>query len=164
MAGIRKCEDHEFSRVLAVINDAAQAYRDVIPADRWHEPYMSGAELQAEVRAGIEFWCYEADGELLGVMGSQPAQDVVLIRHAYVRTHLQRSGIGGLLLDHIRKVTAGRILVGTWAAAGWAIAFYQRHGFALVDSQVARTLLSKYWSIPQRQIEESVVLACPQYG
>lgn len=163
MAGIRKSEDRELSRVLAVINDAAQAYRGVIPADRWHEPYMSSAELEAEVRAGIEFWCYEADGELLGVMGSQPAQDVVLIRHAYVRTNLQRSGIGGLLLDHIRKVTAARILVGTWAAAGWAIAFYQRHGFALVDSKIALTLLRKYWSIPQRQIEESVVLACPQY-
>jgi GNAT superfamily N-acetyltransferase len=142
-----------------IVNAAAVAYRGVIPEDRWHEPYMGMAELEGEIAAGVEFWGYEDDGELLGVMGIQPVNDVTLIRHAYVSPAAQGRGIGGALLAALDARGTGQRLVGTWAAASWAIRFYERHGFVAADDPA--TLLRRYWSIPERQIETSVVLAKP---
>ena len=156
---IRPCTERDFEDILAIVNDAAQAYRSVIPTDRWHDPYMPRAELEAEIAAGVAFRGYEADGRLLGVMGVQPVQDVLLIRHAYVRTAERRRGIGGKLLEDIRGEAARPLLVGTWAAAEWAIRFYQRHGFDLVPRADIPALLRRYWDIPERQVETSVVLA-----
>ena len=159
----RPCRDDERESVHAIINEAAVAYRDAIPADRWHEPYMSRAELDREIAAGVAFWACEQDGRLLGVIGIQRVDDVDLIRHAYVRPESQRRGIGATLLAHVRRSSSRRTLVGTWAAADWAIAFYRRHGFELVPPERTAELLQRYWTIPQRQIEESVVLADPPY-
>jgi GNAT superfamily N-acetyltransferase len=156
---IRPCRDDERAAILAIVNAAADAYRDVIPADRWHEPYMPAAELDGEFAAGVVFWGYEADGELLGVMGIQPVDDVELIRHAYVAPGRQRGGVGGALLEHLVARATRPILVGTWAAAEWAIAFYRRHGFAEIGRERTAELLRTYWTIPDRQIETSVVLA-----
>jgi GNAT superfamily N-acetyltransferase len=156
---IRRCRDDELAVVGEIVNAAAVAYRGVIPEDRWHEPYMGPAELESEIAAGIEFWGYEEDGSLLGVMGIQPVQDVTLIRHAYVAPGTQGRGIGGALLAALEARGSGQLLVGTWAAASWAIRFYERHGFVAVDDPA--TLLRRYWSIPERQIETSVVLAKP---
>jgi GNAT superfamily N-acetyltransferase len=158
---IRPCRDDERPAVLAIVNAAAEAYRGAIPADRWHEPYMDAGELDAEIAAGVAFWGYEADGDLLGVMGIQAVGDVDLIRHAYVMPDRQRAGIGGALLRHLSAAAARPMLVGTWAAAGWAIRFYERHGFELVTAERKTELLRTYWSIPERQIETSVVLAGP---
>lgn len=158
MSTIRICRDDERAAILAIINGAAEAYRGVIPADRWHEPYMPPGELDHEIAAGVVFWGYEADGDLLGVMGIQPVRDVDLIRHAYVRPDSQRLGVGGALLEHLRRLGTRRMLVGTWAAAEWAIAFYQRHGFELVSPEGKTALLKTYWTVPDRQIETSVVL------
>jgi N-acetylglutamate synthase-like GNAT family acetyltransferase/ketosteroid isomerase-like protein len=155
---IRPCRADERDAIFAIVNAAAVAYRDVIPADRWHEPYMPMDELEAEIAAGVEFSGYEAGGELLGVMGIQPVRDVHLIRHAYVRPDRQRGGVGGALLERMLKSTDGPILVGTWAAAGWAIDFYRRHGFEQVTPERKDELLKTYWNIPERQIETSVVL------
>jgi GNAT superfamily N-acetyltransferase len=155
---IRRCRDDERDAILEIVNAAAEAYRGVIPADRWHEPYMPAAELDAEIAAGVEFWGYEDDG-LLGVMGVQDVGDVDLIRHAYVRPGIQGRGIGGALLAHLLALRDGRgILVGTWAAAQWAIRFYERHGFARVTPEEKTRLLRTYWTIPERQVETSVVL------
>jgi N-acetylglutamate synthase-like GNAT family acetyltransferase len=156
---IRRCEQSDFEAMYALINDAAQVYRGVIPADRWQEPYMPREELQHEIDAGVEFWGYEEGGELLGVMGIQPVQDVTLIRHAYVRTAHQHRGIGSQLLRHLLAMTDRPTLIGTWAAAAWAVRFYERHGFRLVTLQEKERLLRKYWHIPERQVETSVVLA-----
>jgi N-acetylglutamate synthase-like GNAT family acetyltransferase len=156
---IRRCRDDDHDAILAIINAAAEAYRGVIPADRWHEPYMPAAELDGEVAAGVEFWGYEADGELLGVMGIQPLEDVDLIRHAYVRPGRQRGGVGGTLLAHLMDAATKPVLVGTWAAAEWAIDFYRRHGFAQVSPEEKTRLLRTYWNIPERQVDTSVVLA-----
>jgi GNAT superfamily N-acetyltransferase len=161
MANIRRCRDDERAAILAIVNAAAEAYRGVIPADRWHEPYMPAAELDAEIAAGVAFWGYEADGALLGIMGIQPVRDVDLIRHAYVVPAAQRRGVGGALIDHLMRSATRRVLVGTWAAAGWAIAFYRRHGFQQVSPETKTRLLQTYWTIPDRQIETSVVLANP---
>lgn len=161
MATVRRCRDDELATVLAVVNAAAEAYRGVIPPDRWHEPYMSLEELRREIAAGVAFWGYEADGELIGVMGVQPVQDVELIRHAYVLPGRQRQGVGAVLIEHLRRRSERPMLVGTWAAASWAIGFYERHGFELVPAEHAAALLQRYWSIPERQIETSVVLANP---
>jgi GNAT superfamily N-acetyltransferase len=161
MSNIRLCSDDEHSAILAIINTAAQAYRGVIPTDRWHEPYMPADEFANEIAAGVAFWVYETDGVLLGAMGLQPVRDVDLIRHAYVLPGHQRSGVGGELLAHLQRQSTRRMLVGTWAAAEWAIRFYQRHGFALVSPAAKATLLKTYWTIPDRQIETSVVLANP---
>ena len=144
--------------MLAIVNTAAQAYRGVIPPDRWHEPYMPEAELRDEIAAGVEFWGLDSDDGLIGVMGVQPVQDVDLIRHAYVRPDRQRHGVGAELIEHIRGRSTRRLLVGTWAAATWAISFYQRHGFELVAPDAAAKLLRTYWTIPERQIATSVVL------
>jgi N-acetylglutamate synthase-like GNAT family acetyltransferase len=158
-ATIRRCGDGERDAILAIVNSAAEAYRGVIPADRWHEPYMSEDELAAEIDAGVEFWGYEEVGELVGVIGIQPLGDVDLIRHAYVSPGSQRGGVGGALLEHVSSAATQPILVGTWAAADWAISFYRRHGFELLSRERATELLRRYWTIPDRQIETSVVLA-----
>ena len=156
---IRPCRDDERPAILAIVNAAAEAYRGVIPPDRWHEPYMPAAELDAEIAAGVRFWGYEADGALAGVMGIQPLEDVTLIRHAYVAPGRQRGGVGGALLEHLIATATQPLLVGTWAAAEWAIRFYERHGFVLVSPQRKTELLRQYWTIPDRQVETSVVLA-----
>lgn len=163
MNNIRLCREDERESILTIVNAAAEAYRGVIPADRWHDPYMPRDELDREFAAGVEFWGYEQDGRLVGVMGLQPVRDVDLIRHAYVLPHLQRHGIGGALLAHLRRLSTRRILIGTWAAADWAVRFYQRHGFELVSPTRKTSLLKTYWSIPDRQIETSVVLASPPF-
>jgi N-acetylglutamate synthase-like GNAT family acetyltransferase len=158
MRNIRRCGEQDLATMLAIINDAALAYRGVIPADRWHEPYMQESELREEIAAGVEFWGVETDDGLIGVMGVQAVQDVELIRHAYIRPDQQRFGVGAELIEHLRRRSTRRMLVGTWAAATWAISFYQRHGFELAPSALAAELLRKYWTIPERQIETSVVL------
>jgi len=163
MGLIRPCADDDRAAILALVNAAAEAYRGVIPADRWHEPYMPPDELDGEIAAGVRFWGYEDDGELVGVMGLQPVRDVELIRHAYVAPGRQRGGVGGTLLEHLAERTATRMLVGTWAAAEWAVRFYERHGFAPVGRERTAELLRAYWTIPERQIETSVVLARPSY-
>src|SRR5215813_2456303 len=155
---IRRCVDADFAAIESVINEAAQAYRGVIPADCWHEPYMTASALEAEIGAEITFWGWEDCGALVGVMGIQQVRDVALIRHAYVRTAHQGRGIGAALLTYLADRTTGSLLVGTWAAAEWAIRFYQRHGFRLVSAADKDRLLSTYWSIPARQKETSVVL------
>ncbi len=160
---IRRCIESDFEAVYEIVNGAAQAYRGVIPADRWHEPYMPPEELRREIESGVVFWGYAADGELVGVMGIQDVQDVTLIRHAYVRPAWQRKGIGGELLRHLCGLTDKPILVGTWADAEWAIRFYEKHGFRLVAPQEKGRLLRTYWSIPDRQVETSVVLAGPKW-
>jgi len=156
---IRVCIDDDFEAIFQIINDAAEAYRGIIPVDRWHEPYMPREELQAEVSAGVSFLGYEKDGELAGVMGTQDVQDVTLIRHAYVRTAQRGQGIGGELLGRIMDQATKPILIGTWADAVWAVRFYENHGFKVVSTQEKETLLRKYWNVPDRQIETSVVLA-----
>ncbi|MBK18941.1 MAG: GNAT family N-acetyltransferase [Rhodospirillaceae bacterium] len=150
----------DFEEVLAVINDGASAYKGVIPENCWHEPYMPPSELREGIEAGIKFRvCRSEDNNILGVMGVQPVQDVYLIRHAYVKTDAWRNGIGSRLIEDINTVTDAPVLIGTWAAAKWAIQFYERHGFHLLDAEETRLLLKKYWSVPDLQIEHSVVLA-----
>jgi GNAT superfamily N-acetyltransferase len=161
MPTIRRCRDDDRDAIFAIVNAAAEAYRGVIPADRWHEPYMPMAELEGEIAAGVAFWGYEDGGALLGIMGIQPVRDVDLIRHAYVIPGNQGRGIGGALLEHIMRLATRRVLVGTWAAAEWAIRFYRRHGFQPVTPEQKDELLRAYWSIPERQIATSVVLARP---
>lgn len=157
---IRLCNDADVAEILSIINEAAEAYRGIIPEDRWHEPYMPEAELRDEIAAGVEFLgCEDDEGTLVGVMGVQPVQDVSLIRHAYVRTAAQGTGVGGALIAAITEMTDRPLLVGTWAAAEWAIKFYEKHRFTLVTPNQKEALLRKYWSIPDRQIETSVVLA-----
>jgi GNAT superfamily N-acetyltransferase len=158
---IRPCRDDERAAILAIVNAAAAAYRGAIPADRWHEPYMPVDELEAEIAAGVAFWGYEGGGELVGIMGVQRVRDVDLIRHAYVAPGAQRRGVGGELLEHLTRSSTRRMLVGTWAAAEWAIDFYAAHGFARVTPEQRTALLQAYWTIPERQIETSVVLAKP---
>ena len=158
---IRRCRDEERDTILAIVNAAAQAYRGVIPPDRWREPYMAPAELDAEIAGGVAFWGYEAGGALAGVMGIQPVRDVVLIRHAYVAPAHQGQGVGAALLAHLSDLASRRMLVGTWAAAGWAVRFYRRHGFEPVPERRAAELLRAYWAIPERQVDTSVVLAKP---
>ena len=159
MSDIRICRDEERAPIFAIINAAAEAYRGVIPADCWHEPYMPRDELDREITHGVIFWVYEAAGKLIGVMGLQRVRDVDLIRHAYVLPGWQRQGIGAALLKHIRRQSTRPLLVGTWAAAGWAIRFYEKHGFELVPPARKTALLETYWSIPGRQAAASAVLA-----
>jgi GNAT superfamily N-acetyltransferase len=159
MPHIRLCDEADSPAVLTIVNLAAEAYRGVIPQDRWHDPYMSLAELHREISAGVVLWGYEADGELIGVMGMQSVRDVDLIRHAYVLPGRQRRGVGAALIEHLCSRSTRRMLVGTWAAATWAIDFYRRHGFELVSPECKTTLLKTYWTIPDRQIETSAVLA-----
>jgi len=159
---IRQCDTRDaadFEAIWEIINDAAQAYKGVIPADRWHEPYMTKEKLEHEINDDVVFWGYEEEGTLTGVMGIQHVQDVTLIRHAYVRTGRQHCGIGGQLLIALKAQTTRPTLVGTWKAAVWAIRFYEKHGFRLVSPAQKDRLLTTYWSIPGRQVETSVVLA-----
>jgi GNAT superfamily N-acetyltransferase len=156
---IRRCDERDLELIWAIINDGAQAYRGVIPKDRWTEPYMSREKLQHETDEGVVFWGYADAGTLVGVMGLQQVQDVTLIRHAYVRTTSQKQGIGAHLLSHLRGLTHGPVLIGTWADAVWAIRFYERNGFRIVPFPVKDQLLRRYWNIPDRQVETSVVLA-----
>lgn len=160
---IRQCGNNDFETIFSIINDSAIAYKGVIPDDRWHEPYMSKEELQHEIDDGVVFWGYEEDGELVGIMGIQDVQDVTLIRHSYVRTAERGQGIGGKLLAKLRELANRPILIGTWADALWAIRFYEKHGFLLVIKEEKDRLLKKYWSIPDRQVETSVVLADISY-
>jgi GNAT superfamily N-acetyltransferase len=159
MGIIRPCCGDERDAILAIVNAAAEAYRGVIPDDRWHDPYMSADELDAEVAAGVAFWGYEDDAALLGVMGLQPVAGVELIRHAYVLPGQQGRGVGTAMLRHLCALSDRPLLVGTWAAAEWAIRFYERNGFALVSEAEKAELLRRYWTIPEGQIETSVVLA-----
>ena len=156
---IRRSAEADFAPMLAIVNDAARAYRGVIPADRWHEPYMPADELERQIADGVVFWVAEQDGRLTGVMGIQDKGDVALVRHAYVASNTQRSGVGTKLLRHVESLVDKPILIGTWATASWAIDFYRRNGFTLVSSEDKDQLLRRYWSIPARQIETSVVLA-----
>ena len=160
---IRRCADRDFDAIWAIINDGAQAYKGIIPADRWTEPYMSREHLQQEIAEGVVFWGYEEAGTLLGVMGLQQVQDVTLIRHAYVRSSNQKGGIGGQLLSHLRDLASSPVLIGTWADAAWAIRFYERYGFQQVGPEEKNRLLKHYWAVPERQIESSVVLADPKW-
>lgn len=157
-SAIRLCTSEDRERIFDIVNQAAQAYRETIPADRWHEPYMPMEELESEIADGVTFWGYEADGELVGVMGIQNVRDVDLIRHAYVMPGLQGRGVGGELIKHLQKIARRPMLVGTWADATWAIRFYERHGFTLTTPAEKDRLLREYWRIPERQIETSVVL------
>lgn len=161
---IRPCTDTDFQAIEAVINEAAQAYRGVIPADCWHQPYMTGSALKTEIEAGVNFWGWDESGTLMGVMGMQDVRHVTLIRHAYVRTAHQGRGIGSALLAFLADRATGPLLVGTWAAAVWAIRFYERHGLRLVSPAEKDRLLATYWSIPLRQKEASVVLASTRYS
>jgi GNAT superfamily N-acetyltransferase len=162
---IRPCTPQDFDQIHAIINDGAQAYKDVIPADRFPDPYMSHDHLHHEIASGIIFYGYENPRDaqnpatLAGVMGIQHVHDVTLIRHAYVRTTHQKQGVGTLLLAYLRELTDKPILIGTWANASWAISFYQRHGFRTVSAEEKTRLLKRYWTIPDRQVETSVVLA-----
>jgi len=160
---IRRCDDRDFELIWAIINEAALAYKGIIPADLWTEPYMSKKELQHELEEGVVFWGYEDAGTLAGVMGLQQVQDVTLIRHAYVLSSHQERGIGAHLLSHLRELAGGAVLIGTWADAVWAIRFYERHGFQLVDSEEKDRLLKKYWTVPEPQRQTSVVLADPKW-
>lgn len=156
---IRQCNNHDFEIIYAIINDAAMVYKGIIPLDCWKDPYMSKDELRHEIEQGVTFFGYEEDGQLLGVMGIQHIQDVTLIRHAYVRTAKRNQGIGGKLLTYLLKQATPPILIGTWLDAVWAIRFYEKHGFRLVSLEEKNRLLRKYWSVPQHQIKNSVVLA-----
>jgi len=155
---IRPATDADVAAIHEIINDAAQAYKGVIPADRWHEPYMPMAELRSEIGKGVRFYCYWQDGRIAGAMGIQDVKDVTLIRHAYVRTAVRRHGIGEALLKHLNTLTRRPVLIGTWKAATWAIRFYEKHGFQLLSDAEKNRVLPMYWTIPSRQVEESVVL------
>jgi len=155
---IRRCGANDFDAIFEIINDAARAYRGVIPEDRWHEPYMSREHLKEEIEAGVVFWGWEEEN-LAAVMGFQDVLDVSLIRHAYVRSKKQGQGLGSRLFAFLREQTDRPMLVGTWAAALWAIRFYEKQGFRMVTEEEKNCLLKKYWNIPERQVETSVVLA-----
>ena len=156
---IRRCTIQDRDRIFEIVNAAAEAYRGAIPEDCWHEPYMPREELEEEIGAGVDFWGWEEDGQLLGVMGIQPVKDVQLVRHAYVLPGTQGKGIGTQLLDHLEKIADRPVLIGTWKDATWAIRFYERHGYELVPENEREATLRKYWTlIPDRQVEVSIVL------
>ncbi len=160
---IRKCTDEDFEEILNIINDAAMAYKGVIPFDRWHEPYMTREALRMEIEDGVRFSCFVKNNEIIGVMGVQDKGDVELIRHAYVRTSQRKKGVGTLLLKELTKNVGKPMLIGSWKAADWAIRFYEKHGFRIVKEDEKNHLLKKYWTIPDRQIDTSVVLADARY-
>jgi N-acetylglutamate synthase and related acetyltransferases len=156
---IRICNDQDFGRIYEIINDAAQVYQQIIPAEHWENPYMSEEKLKHEIASGITFWGYQDEAKLLGVMGIQPLGEVTLIRHAYVHSSIQHHGIGGQLLTHLCNLTDAPILIGTWAKAYWAVGFYQKYGFNLVPEKEMMGLLCKYWTASKWHMEMSVVLA-----
>jgi GNAT superfamily N-acetyltransferase len=155
----RQSNESDFTDIYEIINSAAVAYKSVIPADRWHDPYMPEEELAKEIDAGVVFWCWEVGGDIIGVMGIQDVKDVTLIRHAYTLPACQRNGIGSKLLQYLTGLTKRPLLMGTWKNANWAIRFYEKHGFTLVTEEEKNILLKKYWDIPVRQVETSVVLS-----
>jgi GNAT superfamily N-acetyltransferase len=159
IATVRRCADADFDAMHDVINAAATAYAGFIPADRYHVPYMPAAELRGEIAAGVRFWGWHDREGLSGVMGIQDVDDVTLIRHAYVMPERQGTGIGSRLLGHLLSLPHEPLLVGTWADATWAVRFYERHGFRLVTPEEKDRLLRRYWSIPERQVDTSVVLS-----
>jgi N-acetylglutamate synthase-like GNAT family acetyltransferase len=161
---IRKAAAEDFEEIFNVINDAAIAYKGVIPPDCWHEPYMTQKGLKAQIEDGVSFSCYVNNNQIIGVMGIQDKTDVELIRHAYVRTKQRNTGIGTLLLRELIKDSTKPILIGTWKAVGWAIRFYEKNGFCLVDEDEKNRLLRKYWTISERQVETSVVLVDQKYS
>ena len=161
---IVKCEEKDLKHICGIINDAAKAYKGIIPADRWHEPYMPEEELRKQIDEGVEFSAYKENNEIIGVMGIQFKGDVTLIRHAYVKTKDRNKGIGGKLLRHLYSISSTPVLIGTWADAKWAIDFYIKHGFRLLSKDETNILLRKYWNIPERQIETSVVLASSDWN
>jgi N-acetylglutamate synthase-like GNAT family acetyltransferase len=156
---IRSCNAMDVPVMFEIINNAARAYRGVIPADCWNEPYMSENELRREIEDGVQFWGVEEEGQLVAVMGIQHVLDVSLIRHAYVRTDARQKGIGAKLLGALRVQTSRPMLMGTWADAAWAVRFYEKHGFRLVTPGEKDVLLKRYWNISDRQVQTSVVLA-----
>jgi N-acetylglutamate synthase-like GNAT family acetyltransferase len=156
---IRPCEEKDYDAVCEIINDAAKLYKGVIPEELYKEPYMTIDKLKKEIEDGVNFWIYEENDQPIGVMGIQHVKDVTLIRHAYVLREKQKQGIGTKLLNHLIKLTDKPILIGTWAKAYWAIHFYQKNGFKLVSQEEKDELLKKYWSLPDLQIQTSVVLA-----
>ena len=158
----RKCNKSDFDSIYKVINSAAIAYKGIIPADRRKEPYMPREELVEEIGGGVVFWCFEEDGNIQGVMGIQNVKNVTLIRHAYTLPSCQRKGIGSKLLQHLGSLTKKPLLMGTWKDAKWAIRFYEKHGFHLVTEEEKNILLRKYWKIPEKQVETSVVLSNTQ--
>lgn len=155
---IRLCGVSDVESIYNIINDAAQAYKGIIPEDRYHEPYMTLNELQEEINKGVMFWGYEIDNVIVGVMGLQEKGEVALIRHAYVSSNQQSNGIGGKLLAYLISLTKKPLLIGTWESAFWAIGFYEKHGFQLVTRESKETLLRQYWHVPDKQIQTSVVL------
>jgi len=161
---ISKSDEKDFNEIYQIINDAAIAYRGIIPPDRWHEPYMSTNELQDQIDDGIEFWKYVEDDKILGVMGIQDKKEVTLIRHAYTRTVNRKTGVGSKLLQHLSNICTSPILIGTWADAKWAIRFYEKHSFNLLKKEEADMLLRRFWTIPDRQVETSVVLASKDWN
>jgi N-acetylglutamate synthase-like GNAT family acetyltransferase len=160
---IRNATEKDFDDIYTVINDAAIAYKGIIPTDRWHEPYMPKEELKTQIEDGVRFSCYVDNNKVIGVMGIQDKTNVYLIRHAYVLTNQRKKGIGTLLLQDLIQGSEKPILIGTWKAADWAIGFYEKHGFSLVSEEEKNMLLRKYWNIPSRQVETSVVLADVNY-
>ncbi len=162
---ICKLSSSDFNDILRVVNEAAKAYKNVIPDDRWKEPYMPAEEPQNEIVDGVEFYGWKENSVLVGVMGIQQVKDITLIRHAYVLTNRQRRGIGAMLLQRLLTLAQTPVvLVGTWEAASWAIRFYQKHGFQLTSREETNRLLKKYWDIPERQVETSVVLKFQRHG
>ncbi len=159
---IRPCTDADFDAILAIVNSGAEAYRGIIPADRWKDPYMPADELRHEITSGVAFSGAEAGGSLVGVMGVQPVDDVILIRHAYVKADQQRRGVGSELLTQLIACAPRPVLIGTWKTARWAVRFYEKHGFGLVEGDEKNRLLKRYWDIPARQVETSVVMADPR--
>ncbi len=158
----RKCNKSDFDSIYKVINSAAIAYKNIITADQGKESYMPREELVKEIDCGVVFWCFEKDGNIKGVMGIQDVKDVTLIRHAYTLPSCQRKGVGSKLLQHLGSLTKKPLLMGTWKDAKWAILFYEKHGFHLVTEEEKNILLRKYWEIPEKQVETSVVLSNTQ--
>ena len=152
-------EKKDFNTIYTIINDASIAYKGIIPEDRWKEPYMSKNELETQIKEGVQFWNYEENKEILGVMGIQFKDGVTLIRHAYVRTIARQKGIGGKLLKHLITMSETPVLIGTWKDASWAISFYKKYGFRVLSDDEKNKLLNSYWNVPERQIETSIVLA-----
>jgi N-acetylglutamate synthase-like GNAT family acetyltransferase len=155
--------ENDFDTIYEIINDASNAYKGIIPEDRWHEPYMPKTELREQIDDGVLFYCSFVENQITGVMGIQDKGDVQLIRHAYVRTNQWNKGVGGELLEYFMRKSNKPILIGTWKAASWAVSFYQKHGFSLTTEEEKDNLLKKYWNIPERQIETSVVLVDNEY-
>jgi N-acetylglutamate synthase-like GNAT family acetyltransferase len=160
---IRDCTKFDFEEIYEIINDAAISYQGIIPADCWKEPYMPKSELRHEISDGVKFFGEERMGNLIGVMGRQSREDVILLRHAYVRTAWRNQGVGSDLLRHLLAGADHPVLIGTWSLAHWAVRFYKKHGFAMIRGSRKDALLKKYWSLSARKIENSVVLADPNW-